>query len=162
MPGANRSTRYTLKLLPFDEEQVEEISQREALAHSRPWRQSHLLQSVRQGHDCFICAVGERSVGFCILRRIPDVIELLHIVVFRPYQGLGYGSAMLSRISDWAVKENLEEIWLEVRQSNHIAKIMYTKHGFFVDAVREGYYVGDCGPEAAVLMRKIIRKKITT
>ena len=62
---------------------------------------------------------------------------------------------MLSDILDKIIKEGAEEIFLEVRPSNHGARSLYEKLGFQILGVRKNYYQSPV--EDALIMGKNLK-----
>ena len=127
-------------LVPILSDQITELSALEQRASRYPWSESDLHDSLQQGHHCFSCVHNEEIIGYCVLRELPEVLEILNLVVFTPFQGRGLGGKLLAEVIGFAIDTAAHEIWLEVRASNQIAKQLYMGNGFVVDAERLGYY----------------------
>ena len=81
---------------------------------------------------------------------IYDRIEIDNIEVKEEYRGKGIGTKMMSYLVSLAIENRVENITLEVRVSNTIARNLYKKFGFREVALRKFYY----GDEDAILMEK--------
>lgn len=88
---------------------------------------------------------------------INDNSEIINFYVDKEYQGLGFGEMML----DFAIRlcelSKVNNLSLEVRESNEIAKALYKKHGFIFSHKRERYY--DNGEDALVLIKNFGEEK---
>ena len=88
---------------------------------------------------------------------INDNSEIINFYVDKEYQGLGFGKMML----DFAIRlcelSKVNNLSLEVRESNEIAKALYKKHGFIFSHKRERYY--DNGEDALVLIKNFGEEK---
>ena len=88
---------------------------------------------------------------------INDNSEIINFYVDKEYQGLGFGEMML----DFAIRlcelSKVNNLSLEVRESNEIAKALYKKHGFIFSHKRERYY--DNGEDAVVLIKNFGEEK---
>ena len=69
-------------------------------------------------------------------------IEIDYIVVDTKYRCLGIGSKLLNYIID---NNNIDNITLEVRESNDIAIKFYEHNGFKRVAIRDNYYDNENG-----------------
>ena len=88
---------------------------------------------------------------------INDNSEIINFYVDSEFRGLGFGEMML----DFAIRlcelSKVNNLSLEVRESNEIAKALYKKHGFIFSHKRERYY--DNGEDALVLIKKFGEEK---
>jgi len=76
------------------------------------------------------------------------------------YQGQGLGRVLLEALVTEAKARNIEEIFLEVRADNEVAKGLYARAGFREIARRPGYY--QPGSVDAIVMRKPLDDKENT
>jgi [ribosomal protein S18]-alanine N-acetyltransferase len=97
-----------------------------------------------------------QCLGFVILSMIIDESDLLMICIDPKYQRKGFGSQLLSFIIDNLKSSKVENIYIEVRNSNHRAIKMFEKHNFTRLGLRKDYYPGysniGSGREDAVIM----------
>jgi ribosomal-protein-alanine N-acetyltransferase len=78
--------------------------------------------------------------GFLVARTLGDEWEIENIAVGMQRQGLG--SQLLSDLLREARSERVAKIWLEVRESNRSARLLYQKFLFEEHSMRENYYHG--------------------
>lgn len=88
-------------------------------------------------------------VAFLVARKIDFEWEVENIVVGARYQRRGIGFRLLGQLIEIARQEKSRGIFLEVRESNHSARALYSKAGFRQTGVRTGYY--SCPAEDAIL-----------
>ena len=82
-----------------------------------------------------------------------DEGHLLCISVAPAHQGQGHGQRLLHALQDWAQRQGIASLWLEVRASNARAQALYTRHGFEAVGQRKNYYPCGAGArEAAIVM----------
>ena len=83
--------------------------------------------------------------------------EIINFYVDEEYRGYGFGKMML----DFAIKlcslSKVNNLTLEVRESNQVARNLYEKHGFKFSHKRERYY--DNGEDALVLIKSFGEEK---
>lgn len=99
---------------------------------------------------------GELVVGFIIGRIIAaeHSSEIYNIGVRPSAMRAGIGSKLLHAFEGESRKHNVNNIWLEVRESNEGATAFYRSAGFIEVSVRKGFYENP--PEDASLMAKKI------
>lgn len=92
--------------------------------------------------DTFLvaCDAARSVVGYAIARVIETESELFNIAVHPASRGTGLGSVLLDAVMQRCAAAGAEEIWLEVRASNHVARALYSGRGFVMAGRRKGYY----------------------
>lgn len=125
----------------------------EAEAFSTPWSAETFRKLVREGRpDLFVATLPELPVaGYAVLWCFGDQGELANIAVAPGCRGQGIGSAMLTTVLETARDRGVEDLFLEVRDSNTLAIAMYERRGFELLGKRTGYY--DRPREDARVMR---------
>lgn len=90
-------------------------------------------------------------VGFLAIKVIADEGEILQFAVDPDYQGQGFGSLLM----DYALENlNIMDLFLEVADSNEIARKFYKKYDFQLMRIRKNYY----GPDQnGIEMRKRLK-----
>ncbi len=78
--------------------------------------------------------------------------DIQTMAVARNYQGQGLGSLLLDGLMVEGWRRNVDEIFLEVRADNEVAKGVYERAGFREIARRPGYY--QPGHIDAIVMQK--------
>lgn len=120
-----------------------------------PWSEKVFRDCLDAGYDCRVIRVGEEDVGFVILSRILDESHLLNIVIDRHWRGRGIARRIMGKLLTELVAESLSLMYLEVRESNRVARGLYEHLGFQQNGFRRDYYrTADGGRESAVLMMK--------
>ena len=84
--------------------------------------------------------------GIIVYDLLYDRVEIEYIIVDEEYRKRGIGSKLLEEIE----KNNIQNITLEVRESNIEAINFYKKNGFRIETIRKNYY----GNENGYLMLK--------
>jgi len=97
--------------------------------------------------NCLV-SVDAKIDGIIVYNLLYDRIEIEYIIVPEECRKKGIGSNLLSEIE----KENINNITLEVRESNIPAISFYKKNGYKIETVRKNYY----GNEDGYLMMKEI------
>jgi len=101
---------------------------------------------------CYVAEVEGRVVGGVSgLRRDPDIGVVDDLAVAEKYQGVGIGSALLTRVLGEFKSAGLKVASLEVHHLRSEAIPFYYKHGFRISGSAQDYFgVG----HDAIIMRK--------
>lgn len=94
--------------------------------------------------------IDNKMVGYLEYSLIYDRIELDNINVLDEYRNKGIGTKLMAYLVSIAIDLKVDNITLEVRVSNEIARNLYKKFGFREVALRKYYY----GDEDGILMEK--------
>jgi ribosomal-protein-alanine N-acetyltransferase len=112
-------------------------------------------------HPCgwqFVACQGEPSqfAGYICCRLVAGEAEILKIVVTQHFRGQGVGSLLLQAALTRMAEKGASRCYLEVRDSNGIARSLYEKFGFRQIGYRRDYYSSP--REAAVVYKLGIAK----
>jgi ribosomal-protein-alanine N-acetyltransferase len=88
-------------------------------------------------------------LGFLVAQRVDAEWELENIVVAETARRRGVGTRLLEELVAQARAEQGSGIFLEVRESNQTARVLYRKAGFEETGLRRSYYSNP--PEDAIL-----------
>jgi len=81
-----------------------------------------------------------RIIGFIVVRRVADELEILNLAVAPAARRQGVGKALLQHALTRACAHGVHNIFLEVRTSNFGAHRFYEAHGFINAGKRANYY----------------------
>ncbi len=96
-------------------------------------------------------------VGYIAITYVIDTIDILSIVTMKNYENIGVATLLLEYIFNFAKKNNVNKIFLEVRTSNTKAINLYEKNNFKLISKRKNYYT-DTKEDALIYLKEI--KKI--
>ncbi len=106
-----------------------------------------------------VAEVDHKVVGYVLTRiermtkgLVPFSAKRGHVIsvaVLPDYRGRGIGAQMMRKVIDKLKEENMEEVILEVRVSNTIARSLYFKLGFHDEDILRRYYLD--GEDAALM-----------
>lgn len=115
-----------------------------------PWP-AHAFAELCDGtrHDCWVAEVDGVVVGYWVGRRIDDEAELANLAVAPEARGRGVGQRLIYDFIDAVGGDGATVIFLEVRESNLLARALYERFGFEEIHRRERYYTK---PEEAALV----------
>lgn len=113
-----------------------------------PWSARYIVADLANVHShYFLAELNEKVIGFLAISSFMDEIEITNIAVLPEFQGHGVASQLLTELSVFT-----GTIFLEVRESNHVAQKLYEKFEFKTYHIRKNYY--DKPRENALLMKK--------
>jgi len=122
---------------------VHEVARIETTAFSTPWSEGTFRSLLdRSGVELWVAEWGDQLAAYAILWRVRDEGELANIAVRTDLRGRGIGSGLLTRMLEVAQDSGVRSLYLEVRESNELAREMYARRGFHEIGVRRGYYEG--------------------
>ncbi len=111
-----------------------------------------LTSSDRVGE---VAIVDGEVVGFSLARYAAEEAELLLVAVRPSWRRQRVGAALISRAIEEVRARGAETIFLEVRETNDAAGILYAGQGFEAVGRRKGYYAGaDRKRHDAITMRR--------
>ncbi|MCF7796986.1 MAG: ribosomal protein S18-alanine N-acetyltransferase [Lentisphaeria bacterium] len=123
-------------------EDIPNLARLERELFAQPWTEGMLTAALADygaRHQLF--EQGDVILGYFFLTRIVDEAELHNIAVPRQFQHRGIGRYMLEKIVNQCDAEQIERLYLEVREDNTAAIHLYEKMGFECIGRRPGYYV---------------------
>jgi ribosomal-protein-alanine N-acetyltransferase len=103
-----------------------------------------------------------RIIGFVMARLVPGLdfgsdAEIYNIAVRQDFQRFGTGSILFSALLRKLRSEQVQNVWLEVRESNVKAIEFYRKQGFLDVSTRLNFYSNPV--ETAIVMRLSLVEK---
>ncbi len=132
---------------------VMDIEQR---AYPWPWTEGMFLESLRNGHLCYVGLDDQQVKAYCVAYVAVQECHILNICVDPQSQGQGLGMAMLNYTLQAAHDLGAEDSFLEVRPSNDAAISLYKKRGYEQVGVRKNYYpAGEQREDALVFNLKL-------
>ncbi len=128
-----------------------------------PWSAQNYLDEIKNPSAIMLRLVGEdnTTMGFVVGRTVfggdneirPDA-EIYNIAIDITKQGNGYGQILFTGFVKICSARQVQNIWLEVRESNRKAISFYGKNGFTTVQTRNNFYSDP--REAALLMRLVL------
>jgi ribosomal-protein-alanine N-acetyltransferase len=126
----------------------------EKVSFSDPWDKQLFLDAVDSKNKYLMIAEGGKEVkGYIVFERVLDEGHITNLAVADKHRKKGVASGLISYVIDLAKSLGIKQIFLEVRESNEAAKLLYLKFGFSEIGRRKGYYP-KAGESALVLSLK--------
>lgn len=124
--------------------------------YGEAWSASQLGSMMHlPGAALALARLGNRPVGFGLMRSIAGEAELLLLAVHPAHHGQGHGSRLLDRCMSEAERSGAKTMFLEVRADNPAIRL-YSRAGFLQYNIRRNYYLGAGGQRYDALSFKII------
>lgn len=138
---------------------IDSIKKIEVAGGLASWKTSDYLDQLLRNDTIFLAAVNTTDiVGFALVRLItpgddlPGIAEILNIAVDPQRRRNKIGNHLMDRCFAVCRGKAIDEIWLEVRESNIAAVNFYKNHGFIIVGKRKSYYSDPI--EAALVMKR--------
>ncbi len=116
----------------------------------RPWSAAE-LGALRQLPGV---VEASREEGFALARITLDEAELLTLAVRPEARGKGIGTALLEAVQDAARDAGAARMFLEVAETNAVARRLYDRAGYRGIGRRPGYYIEAGPPADAIVMAR--------
>lgn len=118
----------------------------------------NIIKSEIDNPDSFVLVAKENNqiIGFAGIWKAVDIMHLMDIVVAKAYRRKHIASLLLEEIINLSLKNDINELTLEVSQNNLPAINLYTKFGFKELGIRKNYYGVN---NNAIIMTLYIDKK---
>lgn len=131
------------KVEPATPDDLDPILVIERESSPNPWKRSFFedeLTGLLSTVLVFRSRKGGPIKGFIIFRKIDDIIEINNIAVCVMERRKGVAGTLLSSLINFALKEDVAQVFLEVRSQNSGAARLYEKFGFKLGGIRKDYY----------------------
>lgn len=139
-------------ILPLNADDFDNAFVIEELAHAYPWSKQTFLSNQGSHYLNLKLCLNNKIIGFIITQVITDEATLFNLAIHPDYQKQGLGKALLLSLIEQLKERHINTLWLEVRQSNHLAKALYHAIGFNEVTIRKNYYPIKQGHEDGVVM----------
>lgn len=129
----------------------------ERQAFRDPWSEASFREALTSAWTFGLIAEdGQGIVGYLIARDVARMGEILNLAVAPGRRRRGIGGALLQAGIAALRRRQVEEIFLEVRESNRSAQALYLSHGFRAVAQRAAYYRNP--REDALVLRLVVEQ----
>ncbi|MBN6710286.1 ribosomal protein S18-alanine N-acetyltransferase [Haemophilus haemoglobinophilus] len=136
-----------------NEQDFAELFLIEQKAHIVPWSLGTLKNNQGERYLNLKKVIDGKIVAFAICNLVLDEATLFNIAVDPEYQGQGLGKELLTELIKCLAERGIQTLWLEVRETNKKARLLYENLGFNEVDIRKNYYpLPDGKRESAVVM----------
>lgn len=145
----------TIEIGPFNLSDLDAIMEIENQSFPAPWsRQSYLELAPLNSVHFFVAKKEQRLVGYMLYQTWEQELELHTIAVASHERRQGIAHKMMEFLMKDAYAGRMKHIFLQVRPSNHAARHLYKKFGFYIIGVKHNYY-HDNHEDALVLKKEL-------
>ncbi len=138
-----------IEIKKFSEEHIKDIEKIEQVCFSTPWKDTELREELN--NDCarfYVAIEGEKVVGYVGLYVVCGEGDVARVAVLPEYRRFGIAKKLLTE----SFNDEIDAVFLDVRESNIPAKELYKSLGFEEIGMRKNYYANPT--ENAILMKK--------
>jgi ribosomal-protein-alanine N-acetyltransferase len=131
---------------------VRAVAEIESRSYSLPWSAFTFRSLLRRPNTVLFVAEDRTGIaGYAALWIAADEAELGNLAVRSGRRGLGIGRLLLEHALHEVDQRGAKSVFLEVRESNVVARQLYERAGFRIAGVRPDYYSSP--REDALVMR---------
>lgn len=143
-----------MKIKPFEEKYIDDVYEIEKACFSNPWSRADLEKQLDLETSHFLVAdIDGKAVGYMGLQIFSGEGYVTNVAVLPEYRGQGIALALINE----QLKNKMDFITLEVRESNIPAIRLYEKAGFENMGIRPKFY--EKPKENAIIMTKNFTEK---
>ena len=117
-----------------------------------PWPEKLFSDCIRVGYSCWVLENNNEIVGFGLLSCAAGEAHILNLVIDSNWRRQGVGRRMMQHLVNITRELKADIVYLEVRESNLIARELYRKLSFTEIGIRKGYYPAKDGREDAITL----------
>jgi len=123
------------------DQDIPEVMEIEKRSFISPWSRGMFKQTLESPvARNFVMIEGGKVVGYIIFYEAGVEVHIMNIAVHPGHRRRGIGLDMMRRIIEAVRVNSVEELFLEVRETNVPAQGLYEKLGFRAIGKRKGYY----------------------
>jgi len=126
----------------------------ERAVFSDPWSANDFTECLAAGAPFLVAVVGRAIAGYAVAHFAADEGEILNLGVAPAHRGKGVGRALVRGMLAALRERGVQTVYLEVRESNAVARRLYESLGFREVARRARYYRRPV--EDAVILRAAV------
>lgn len=136
---------------------LEQVNIIEKSVFSVSWSSDSIKEAMEMPDNVYIvCEEDGRIAGYCGMWTVLGEGNIVSVAVGKEYRNRGIAKEMMDELIKRGLDKNVDVFFLEVRQSNEIAKHLYEISGFKNIGVRKNFY--EKPREDACVMSRIISK----
>lgn len=126
----------------MEEEDVASVVQIERMSFSTPWPETSFLKEIYKPRAIIKAAeVDEAVVGYISVEYVLDEAHILNLAVHPDYRRMGIATALVEYVIERLRERACRFLYLEVRASNRVARLLYEGFGFRIIGRRKNYYI---------------------
>lgn len=140
----------TIREMTFDD--LDAVMEIENACFSQPWTDTGFFTFLIRDDTLFLVAEEKEVIlGYAGIVMVPEDGDITNVAVKEESRGKGVGRSLVSALAKESKSRGVNNIFLEVRQSNDPAIRLYRSLGFTDVGVRKNYY--EKPTEDAIIMK---------
>ena len=125
----------------MQESDLPQVAEIEKQIFSIPWSLESFRESMLLEHTIYLVAEeAETIMGYCGIYRVFNEGEIVNVAVSPEYRRRGVAKELLKRLLKESAALNVDNFFLEVRESNEAAITLYKNLGFTEAGIRKNFY----------------------
>lgn len=141
-------------MLPQDIDQVAAI---EKEIFSIPWSYKSLLEACVDPQNIYLVwEEDDKILGYCGMWTVLGEGNITNVAVSAQTRNRGIATALMKELESRGRARDIEIFFLEVRESNEVARHVYEKCGYRSIGVRKNFY--EKPSENGIVMSKIVQR----
>jgi ribosomal-protein-alanine N-acetyltransferase len=117
------------------------LAELERICFTDPWSPAGIREMLSAAHTVGLVArIKETIVGYAMARWAADTGEILNLAVAPEHRRAGIAVRLIDGVIKVLAEQGVGEVYLEVRESNAAARLLYQGRGFTVAGMRRAYY----------------------
>ena len=135
-------------------EDIPAVHEVEVQSFSIPWSEKAFEESLGYSHAIFLVAEWNGSIaGYAGMYQVFHEGDIINVAVAEKYRRMGVGKALMQGIISVAAERDIQDLTLEVRESNDAARRLYEKMKYKQIGIRKRFY--ERPVEDAIVMSKM-------
>ena len=108
---------------------------------SIPWSEKSFSESMERDDTVFLVACEDEEItGYVGCYCIAGTGEITNVAVKATHRRKGIGGLLLEKLYEEGAVLDVQEFFLEVRESNEAAIGLYSRQGFVKEGIRKNFY----------------------
>lgn len=120
-------------------EDLPNIMKLEKELFSTAWEEEMFLEEIEKQY-AYVLEIKDIIIGYICGWKLFDEFNITNIAVTKEFQRNGFGAKLVKFLISKLLNEKCFKFFLEVRESNSSAKMLYKKIGFKLIGSRKNYY----------------------
>ena len=102
------------------------------------------VQSYFDRSACFIIKIDQTIIGVAVLSAQPNkTVEIKNISVHEKFQNKGLGTALLSYLEQYCVKQAYQQLIIKTGNSSIGQLYLYQKNGFEIEEIEKDFFTNN-------------------
>jgi len=126
---------------PMEKKDIVQVAQIEKSIFSIPWSVNSFIEASENENNIYlVCVEDDEVAGYCGLWTVLGDGNVTNVAVSKTHRGKGYGRALMKELEHRGLEKDVNKYFLEVRQSNVIARNLYLSLGYEKIGIRKNFY----------------------